>query len=147
MHRPPAGAGVCGAVVVGHDGRIGSKNVIAPSTGPSSSAAGAISGVWNAPPTASDRVRLMPTPLAAAALQRGLGVPPTTIWPGAFRLAGQASPSAGCAGGLGLVGVGAEEGEHAAGAGVGGALRRLGSCRSHPHAVVERRPRRWRSTP
>ena len=62
--------------------------------GPSSSAAGAISGVWNAPPTARDRVRRMPTPLAAAATaSRPAGVPPTTIWPGALRLASHAAPS------------------------------------------------------
>ena len=54
------------AVVVGDDGVPVAVNVVASSTGPSCSAAGAMSGVWKAPPTSRARTRRTPASGAAS---------------------------------------------------------------------------------
>ena len=59
------------------------------------SRAGAMNGVWNAPPTGSGMTFLAPSSLAAAdARPTPSGDPAMTTWPGALKLATHASPSA-----------------------------------------------------
>src|SRR5690349_7740815 len=75
-------------------GNAGSENVASASASRSPSTAGAIKGEWKAPLTLRGITRLAPRALhCSPARCTPDGSPEITVWSGAFRLAGTATPS------------------------------------------------------
>ena len=82
-------------VDVGHDSALRVANSVRSMALASRSLAGAMNGVWNAPPTCRCITRLAPSSRAmAAAVSMASGVPAITAWPGALWLASHTSPEA-----------------------------------------------------
>ena len=104
----------------------------------SRSAAGAMNGVWKAPPTGSGSTLRAPRSLASAvASAMAAGSPAITTWPAPLLLATHTSPVAASQAARDGVVVGAEHRGHRPGSGVGGGLHGGAALGDEAHAVLE----------
>ncbi len=111
----------------------------------SRSRAGAMNGVWNAPLTGSGSTFLAPSSLACTlACGDPFGRAGDHDLAGSVEVGDPHVAVGAAAGDLDLVVVEPEHGGHRAGLVGAGVVHRLGALDDQPHALVERRARRWR---